>query len=75
MAFWFRYLTTFPKRLVKKPPWLQLARFSSNKEVEDAKNLGDRTLAVFISGLGNYHFATYNMRGPKLSMAQDIAYD
>jgi hypothetical protein len=75
MGFWFRYLTSFPKRLVRKPAWLQLARFSSNKETEDAKNIGDRTLAVFLSGQGNYHFATYNMRGPKLSTAQDIAYD
>jgi hypothetical protein len=33
IAFWFKYLTTYPKRLLSKPAWLQLARFSSTPEV------------------------------------------
>jgi hypothetical protein len=73
-GFWFRYLTTYPQRLVKKPQWLQLARFSSNEEVEDAKNMGDRTLAVFI-GAGFYHFTTYNLVGPKVNVFQNVPYD
>jgi hypothetical protein len=66
-GFWFRYLTAYPQHLYEKPQWLQLARLTSNKDVEDATKTGDRTLAVFI-GKGFYHFTTYSMIGPKASI-------
>jgi hypothetical protein len=73
VGLWFRYLTTFPKRVVKKPLWQQLVRFSSNKPTEDAANVGDRTLAIYLSA-GGYHFTTYNLKGPRLSVSKDIPY-
>lgn len=72
-GFWFRYLTTYPTRMYQKPAWLQLARFATNKEVEDAKSVGDRTLAIFIAK-GYYHFTTYSLNGNKLSVGADVNY-
>lgn len=39
---------------------MMLARFTVTKDYQDMKELGDRTLAIFI-GKGFYHFTTYNM--------------
>jgi hypothetical protein len=73
IGLWFRYLTTYPTRVVNKPLWQQLVRFSSNQNTEDAKNIGDRTLAIFLT-TGAYHFTTYNLKGPRLSLSKDITY-
>ena len=72
-GFWSRDLTAAPKRLLKKPSWMMLARFTVTKEYQDMKDLGDRTLAIFI-GKGFYHFTTYNMNNNAVNNIQNIDY-
>lgn len=38
------------------------------------KNIGDRTLAVFV-GKGFYHFTTYNLNNNAVNNIQNIEYD
>jgi hypothetical protein len=47
-GFWFRFLTTYPERLLagKNAPWYFLARFTKNIPFGDI-NLGDRILAIW----------------------------
>ena len=52
-------MTAYPKRLLIKPSWLELVRFTIVKDNKDNTNLGDRALAIWI-GSGYYHFTTYN---------------
>ena len=52
-------MTAYPKRLLIKPSWLELIRFTIVKDNKDNTNLGDRALAIWI-GSGYYHFTTYN---------------
>ncbi len=72
-GFWFRYLTTRPKRLYSnKPAWMALARFTVNENNGDI-GIGDRTLAIFI-GKGFYHFTTYNLRGQIPNVYENVNY-
>lgn len=59
LGLWARYLTAIPKRLLDKPAFLSVARFTINKDHQDYSKTGDRTLAVWI-GRGVYAFRTYN---------------
>jgi hypothetical protein len=72
-GFWCRYLTASQKRLVKKPAWMLLSRFTVNKEYSDMKDLGDRTLTIFI-GKGFYHFTTYNINNNAVNNIQNVDY-
>jgi hypothetical protein len=59
-GFWFRFLTTYPERLLagKNAPWYFLARFTTNIPHSDI-GMGDRVLAIW-QGQGYYHFTTCN---------------
>jgi len=59
-GFWCRFLTHYPKQLMKglQNDWSFMARLTKNEKFGDA-GLGDRTLALWL-GRGFYHFTTYD---------------
>ncbi|CAD8058815.1 unnamed protein product [Paramecium sonneborni] len=73
-GLWTRWLTTIPLRIVEKAPFHQLIRLTSTEQYEDAVQLGNRVLAIWV-GKGYYHFTTYNKIGNKISISQNINYD
>jgi hypothetical protein len=74
IGFWSRYLTAIPKRVLDKPAWVSVARFTVNKDHQDMARVGDRTLALWL-GKGFYGFRTYNLANNSPTLAQDIKYD
>ncbi|CAD8140693.1 unnamed protein product [Paramecium octaurelia] len=58
-GFWSRFLWNGPNKLVDKPAWMALSRFTINQNYQgDAAQQGDRTLAIWV-GQPFYHFTTY----------------
>ena len=58
---WTRWSRVHPVDIANKADWYEVARFTTNKNHNDAKRYGDRALGLYI-GRGVYHFVTYDLK-------------
>lgn len=73
-GFWAKFRLAHPIRIIDKPAWQSIVRFTINQDHQDVKTVGDRTLANFL-GRGFYHFSTYNLNNNAVNVIQNINYE